>query len=78
MAVDRRLFDYNHLPDFLKAVSQPFKELVDEMDNRFIYPQRGENRAEVEAGVRKLLEAKDCFVRAAVIEKMDKEDSNND
>jgi hypothetical protein len=57
---DRMLqfFAYEHLPDHLKAVSKPFGELaqkvVDELPSN---PERT-------VALRKLLEAKDCAVRA--------------
>jgi len=55
-----RFFAYLHLPKALQAVSQPFAALADEMDAEL--PEC----AEKSAGLRKLLEAKDCFVRAAL------------
>lgn len=51
-------FTYDHLPDHLKAVSQPICELAVLM-NRSL-----PDGPEKSAGMRKLLEAKDCFVRA--------------
>lgn len=53
-----RYFAYNHLPEHLQKISKPVGELVEEMD--FVLP----DSAEKSAGLRKLLEAKDCFVRA--------------
>lgn len=57
-----RFFAYEHLPDFLQKISRPISrpicELAEEMDE--ILP----NGPEKTAGLRKLLEAKDCFVRA--------------
>lgn len=55
-----QFFTYAHLPPHLQAVSRPFAELVNQIlldlpDN----PER-------EACLRKLLEAKDCAVRALV------------
>lgn len=55
-------FAYTHLPERLQAVSKPFSELALKMDAEI--PESG--REEYEAGLRKLLEAKDCFVRAAL------------
>jgi hypothetical protein len=57
-----RFFRYDHLPEHLQAVSRPIGELALKM--------RGElpECAETAAGLRKLLEAKDCFVRAALKE----------
>lgn len=53
-------FKYDHLPPYLQAVSKPFHDLAWLMDGHL------PASAEVSAGLRKLLEAKDCFVRAAV------------
>lgn len=59
-----RHFSYAHLPEYLRAVSAPCCALVDVM------LKNTAPGAEQSAGLRKLLEAKDCFVRAA-IEKRD-------
>lgn len=53
-------FAYAHLPQHLQRVSKPFALLAQEMD---LYLPDG---AEKSAGLRKLLEAKDCAVRALV------------
>lgn len=55
-----RFFAYEHLPDALKGVSRDVCETARRMDERL--PES----AEKSAGLRKLLEAKDCFVRAAL------------
>ena len=55
-----KYFEYSHLPDHLQIVSQPFHALAHEIENR--YPSGPEKSA----GLRKLLEAKDCVVRAAL------------
>lgn len=55
-----RYFEHAHLPDHLQAVSRPFGELADQMIGAL------PDGPELTAGLRKLLEAKDCFVRAAV------------
>lgn len=52
-------FRYGHLPDHLKEVSAP----ICDMARKFAAELEG---PELTAGLRKLLEAKDCFVRAAV------------
>jgi hypothetical protein len=57
-----KFFNYEHLPGGLQEISKPFKDLAHEMVD--ILP----NGPEVSAGLRKLLEAKDCFVRAALKE----------
>lgn len=54
-----RYFEYEHLPPHLQEVSRPICELAREMAK--LPPS-----AETTAGMRKLLEAKDCFVRAAL------------
>lgn len=53
-------FDYEHLPPYLQGYSKPFHDLAHELVRTL--PQC----AELNAGLRKLLEAKDCIVRAAV------------
>lgn len=55
-----RFFKYAHLPPALQAVSKPIGDLAAEMDNGL------PDSAEKTAGLRKLMEAKDCFVRAAL------------
>lgn len=52
-----KYFVYGHLPD-LKAVAASVAELASEMDDTL------PDGPEKSAGLRKLLEAKDCFVRA--------------
>ena len=54
-------FKYEHLPEKLQVISRPFGELAFQMA-----AHDGPTKAEVAAGLRKLLEAKDCFVRAAL------------
>jgi len=54
------LFRYDHLPEQLQQVSQPFAELAVRM--LVLCP----DGPELSAGLRKLLEAKDCAVRAAM------------
>ena len=53
-------FAYKHLPEHLQKVSAPFGELAIEMDKSL------PDGPEKSAGLRKLLEAKDCMVRAAL------------
>ncbi len=57
-------FDYEHLPPHLQEVSKPFGDLARDIAARNEGSLAG---AEVTAGLRKLLEAKDCVVRAAVV-----------
>lgn len=53
-----RYFQSGHLPADLQAVAAPICKLAEEMDSSL------PDGAEKSAGLRKLLEAKDCFVRA--------------
>ena len=55
-----RYFDHMHLPIILRKVALPIGELAIAMDEAL------PDGAEKSAGMRKLLEAKDCFVRAAL------------
>lgn len=55
-------FNYDHLPEKLQEVSKPFFELANQVMSRDAQHTRGET----EAALRKLLEAKDCAVRAAL------------
>lgn len=53
-------FDCKHLPEHLQAVSEPFGDLAHDLVEKL------PDGPELSAGLRKLLEAKDCIVRAAV------------
>ena len=53
-----KYFKYEHLPEHLKKISKSICVIAETMDD--ILPVN----AETSAGLRKLLEAKDCFVRA--------------
>ena len=53
-------FAYKHLPPSLQAVSKPFCDLAELMAKEL------PNNPETSAGLRKLLEAKDCMVRSAL------------
>ena len=55
-----KYFDYSHLPPDLQTVSSGICKVAIIMEN--ILPEGPEKSA----GLRKLLEAKDCFVRAAL------------
>jgi len=55
-----QFFAYEHLPAHLQAVSKPFGELAKHMVDSLPI------NAERTAGLRKLLEAKDCAVRAVL------------
>jgi len=56
--VNMKYFNYDHLPKRLQSVSKEVKVLADVMNT--VLP----HCAEKAAGMRKLLEAKGCFVRA--------------
>lgn len=53
-------FGYSHLFEYLKEVSRPFYELAEMVDETL------PGGSEKDACLRKLLEAKDCAVRAAL------------
>lgn len=55
-----RYFAFEHLPEHLQGVSRPIGEIAKQMDETL------PDGPEKSAGLRKLLEAKDCFVRAAL------------
>lgn len=55
-----KYFAFAHLPPHLQAVSKPIGELAEKMEAEL------PDGPEKSAGMRKLLEAKDCFVRAAL------------
>ena len=60
--MDRMLqfFSYEHLPQHLQSVSKPFSDLAHNIASN--YPANPERTA----GLRKLLEAKDCIVRSTI------------
>lgn len=53
-------FEYGHLPPHLQEISKPVYDLAHELDLKL------QDCAEKSAGLRKLLEAKDCLVRAKI------------
>lgn len=55
-----RHFTFDHLPERLQAISRPCAELAELMIREL------PDDPELVAGLRKLLEAKDCLVRAAL------------
>jgi hypothetical protein len=63
-----RYFEYHHLPHHLQEVSRPIGELALAVANEL------PDGPEKTAGLRKLLEAKDCFVRAALDKPQPSED----
>lgn len=52
-----KYFTYDHLPPKMQEISKPICELANQMDSTL------PDGPEKSAGLRKLLEAKDCFVR---------------
>lgn len=56
-----KLFDYEHLPSDLQQTSKLCHDLAARMIHRL------PDGPELTAGLRKLVEAKDCFVRAEVV-----------
>lgn len=59
--VDMRFFEYEHLPTgMMRDTSTAFYELAHKLNEHI------PNSAEKTAGMRKLLEAKDCMVRAVI------------
>jgi hypothetical protein len=55
-----RYFEYAHLPEHLQPISGAVGQLADDLVSRL------PDGPELTTGLRKLLEAKDCFVRAAL------------
>lgn len=55
-----KFFSFDHLPAQLQIISKPIHDLAVKMDEEL------PDSAEKTVGLRKLLEAKDCFVRAAL------------
>ena len=55
-----RYFAYEHLPSPLRVISKPIGDLARKMDAELC------DCEEKSEGLRKLLESKDCFVRAAL------------
>ena len=55
-----QFFKYDHLPAHLQAISKPFAELAEHID--LSLPSNPERTV----ALRKLLEAKDCAVRAVI------------
>lgn len=55
-----KYFAYEHLPEKLQTISKPIGDLARQMDEQL------PDGSEKTAGLRKLLEAKDCLVRASL------------
>lgn len=58
-----RWFVSEHLPPHLRSVVRIFQDALDKLDSEIVL-----SSAEHSAGMRKLLEAKDCFVRAMILQ----------
>ena len=58
-----KFFEYKHLPQNLQEISKPLCDLAHLMEETL------PDGPEKSAGMRKLLEAKDCFVRALLEQK---------
>lgn len=56
-----QFFEFEHLPQALREVSEPFYELALNIDERLL------SNPEKDEALRKLLEAKDCAMRAATL-----------
>lgn len=56
------LFAYEHLPETLQAISKPLHDVAYQMADSLA------DGPELSTGLRKLVEAKDCLVRQAVID----------
>lgn len=57
-----KYFEYKHLPPFLQDVSKPFHDLAWSLPDA----NGVKDCDEIQEALRKLLESKDCAVRAAV------------
>lgn len=55
----KQFFEYEHLPEKLQEVSKPFGVLAAQLDDLPDNPEKT-------TALRKLLEAKDCAVRASI------------
>lgn len=55
-----KYFEYEHLPPHLQEISKPFGDMAQAFNSSIA------DGPEKSAGLRKLLEAKDCMVRAAL------------
>lgn len=58
-----KFFEYAHLPESLQAISKTIAELAQYLEKTL------PDGPEKSAGMRKLLEAKDCFVRSMIDQK---------
>jgi hypothetical protein len=62
-----KYFTYGHLPEHLQERSKPYAEFAFKAAaDGLVDGDARRGNPETAAGLRKLLEAKDCFVRAAI------------
>lgn len=61
-----KYFDYDHLPPELQVISKPFKGLADALALRLGEITDPGPGAQLNRCLQKLLESKDCAVRAAL------------
>lgn len=61
-----RFFDYDHLPPELQDISKPFADLADKLVANLGHIQEPGAGAQLNRALQKLLESKDCAVRAAL------------
>jgi hypothetical protein len=68
-------FDYEHLPERLQPFSKPIAEAAEKIASQFAEGNDSlpcskitsyESQQQYQLGMQKLIEAKDCFVRAAL------------
>jgi|WetSurMetagenome_2_1015567.scaffolds.fasta_scaffold1059188_1 hypothetical protein len=69
--MNMKFFEYGHLPENLQEISKPIGVLAGQLDNQL------SDCTEKDIGMRKLLEAKDCFVRAKLDENGTKTSTDN-
>jgi len=67
-----RFFEYDHLPEPLKTISKLSAEYKDKILDHL------DDDPELTVGLRKLLEAKDCFVRAMVAQENRRKGESNE
>lgn len=66
-----QFFRFTHLPEKLQIISKPFAELANAIDRT-----SASDNPEKEMALRKLLEAKDCAVRAALLQEAEEDAVN--
>ena len=64
-------FSYTHLPSHLQKISKPFSDTANLVVDNYVEQMKAAqaddlNMAELVTGLHKLLEAKDCMVRAHI------------